>query len=355
MAAVVTPEDQACLDEHGYCVIKSVVDEAVATSIRSLIDDLLGPEPRETIDAAALGYQTYETLKSHGADYKWPRKLGDDPTSTPILKTGNHLHWVEHPIHDARAAAAVPAMAPLLASLLRCTDPERDLKLIHQNFRRTDPSPPPYPDYIDEGVLDGTGGGVGFHLDSAFLPSHYEATPRQNYYITLLALTPVVSGGAAFCYAPGSLAASKRAAGKLSPEQQAAVNPRSCRGLLLSIVQDAQVMSCRETAKEVTFEVGDMLVLDLMTTHAGSKFREDVVHRLGNQRHGLFSMWADSAAFSVTLAGLSDRNYASPAEKYTPEMKAALPAELRGLLEWTMPEETSDGLEAFAPVSAAKM
>ena len=70
MAAVVTPEDQACLDEHGYCVIKSVVDEAVATSIRSLIDDLLGPEPRETIDAAALGYQTYETLKSHGAD--WP-------------------------------------------------------------------------------------------------------------------------------------------------------------------------------------------------------------------------------------------------------------------------------------------
>ena len=67
MAAVVTPEDQACLDEHGYCVIKSVVDEAVATSIRSLVDDLLGPEPRETIDAAALGYQTYETLKSHGA------------------------------------------------------------------------------------------------------------------------------------------------------------------------------------------------------------------------------------------------------------------------------------------------
>ena len=46
MAAVVTPEDQACLDEHGYCVIKSVVDEATAASVRSLIDDLLGPEPR---------------------------------------------------------------------------------------------------------------------------------------------------------------------------------------------------------------------------------------------------------------------------------------------------------------------
>ena len=142
--AAVTAEDQAHLDEHGYCVIRNVVDESVAAQVRSLIDDLLGPEPRETIDAEALGYQTYDTLKHDGVDYKWPRKLGDDPTSTPILKTGGYLHWAEHPIHDQRAAAAVPAMAPLLAKLLRCTDPERDLKLIHQNFRRTDPSPPPY-------------------------------------------------------------------------------------------------------------------------------------------------------------------------------------------------------------------
>jgi hypothetical protein len=64
---------------------------------------------------------------------------------------------------------------------------------------------------LSEGVLNGKGG-VGFHMDSAFLPQHYETTPRQNYYITILALTPVVSGGGAFCYAPGSLAASKRGA-----------------------------------------------------------------------------------------------------------------------------------------------
>ena len=92
--ARVTPEHQAHLDEHGYCVIKSVVDEATAGTVRAMIDDLLGPEPRETIDAGERGYQTYETLKQHGTDYKWPRKLGDDPTSTPIIKTGNHLHWV---------------------------------------------------------------------------------------------------------------------------------------------------------------------------------------------------------------------------------------------------------------------
>jgi hypothetical protein len=147
-------------------------------------------------------------------------------------------------------------MAPLLAKLLRCTNPEKDLKLIHQNFRRTDPSPPPYPEYLEEGVLDGSKGGVGFHLDSAFLPSHYETTPRQNYYITILALTPVVSGGAAFCYAPGSLQAAKRAAGKLPSHAAAAVNPRSCRGLLSRLVQDEEVVACRKLAKEVTFDVG---------------------------------------------------------------------------------------------------
>ena len=146
-------------------------------------------------------------------------------------------------------------MAPLLAKLLKCTNAEKDLKLIHQNFRRTDPSPPPYPAFIQEGVLDGTGG-VGFHLDSAFLPSHYETTPRQNYYITILALTPVVSGGAAFCYAPGSLQAAKRAAGKLPSHAAAAVNPRSCRGLLRTVVQSEEVWACREIAKEVTFDVG---------------------------------------------------------------------------------------------------
>ena len=100
-----------------------------------------------------------------------------------------------------------------------------------------------------------------------------------------------------------------------------------------------------------------MLVLDLMTSHAGSKFREDVSHRLGKQRHGLFSMWADKAAFGVTLAGLSDRNYASPAKKYTPAMKAALPRELHGLLEWELPEETEDGLAGLLDPSTtgAKM
>jgi hypothetical protein len=117
-------------------------------------------------------------------------------------------------------------------------------------------------------VIDGKRS--GFHIDSAFLPQHYEATPRQNYYITILALTPVVSGGAAFCYAPGSLQAAKRAGARLSAAQQSAVNPRSCRGALRKAVENPELIACREIAQEVTFEVGDMLVLDLMLSHSGS-------------------------------------------------------------------------------------
>ena len=31
-------------------------------------------------------------------------------------------------------------------------------------------------------------------MDSGFLPAHYETTPRQNYYISLLALSEVREG-----------------------------------------------------------------------------------------------------------------------------------------------------------------
>ena len=54
---------------------------------------------------------------------------------------------------------------------------------------------------------------------------------------------------------------------------------------------------------------------------------------MGTRRRGLLSMWADRVACGATLAGLDDRNYASPAGESTPAMKKALPAELRGLLD----------------------
>ena len=73
-----------------------------------------------------------------------------------------------------------------MAKILRCVDTANDLKLIHQNFRRTVPTPPPYPQYCGDGELGRQiqGEDIGFHMDSAFLPEFYESTPRRNYYIS---------------------------------------------------------------------------------------------------------------------------------------------------------------------------
>ena len=42
----------------------------------------------------------------------------------------------------------------------------------------------------------------------------------------------------------------------------------------------------------------------------------------------------------MTLTGLRERNYTAPAAKFTEEMRGALPADLRGLLEWELPDDT---------------
>ena len=98
------------------------------------------------------------------------------------------------------------------------------------------------------------------------MPAHYETTPRLNYYITILALSPVVSGGAAFMFAPGSLQAAKRAGAALTPAIAAAVTAKGCRSDLPRLVgqgvEGTEVAQCRQVAQEVTMDTGDMLILD---------------------------------------------------------------------------------------------
>ncbi len=62
-------------------------------------------------------------------------------------------------------------------------------------------------------------------------------------------------------------------------------------------------------------------------------------------RYVLFSLVATRASVGTTLAGLRSRNYVAPATKYTDELRKALPAEWRHVLEWTLPEEADDGLK----------
>lgn len=62
-------------------------------------------------------------------------------------------------------------------------------------------------------------------------------------------------------------------------------------------------------------------------------------------RYVLFSLVATRASVGTTLAGLRSRNYVAPATKYTDELREALPAKWRHVLDWTLPEEADDGLK----------
>jgi hypothetical protein len=225
------------------------------------MDEFLGPLCKD-IKATA---DRNEALASGGTS-RWFQKGVNWPEPSaagggaPVLHTGGWAHSLQHPLRDARSAAVVAPMAPIVQQLLR-SSPD-GLKLFHQNYRRTDPSPPPdgdYPDIID-GCIDGSK--AGFHMDSGFLPWHYTTTPRLNYYITILALSPVVSGGAAFMYAPGSLSAARKAGALLSDQQATSITAKGCRTILPKLVGQgvpgSEVMMCREVAKEVTMETGEL-------------------------------------------------------------------------------------------------
>jgi hypothetical protein len=99
-------------------------------------------------------------------------------------------------------------------------------------------------------------------------------------------------------------------------------------------------------------EKGDMLVLDPMLSHAGSGFREGLPPGSPDARYVLFSLFADKGVIGRTLAGLRNRNYTAPADKYTDEMRAAVPEEWRSLLDWELGDD-SDGPDMAETASGA--
>jgi hypothetical protein len=334
------------LDARGFTVARGVVGEAACAAARAMMDAHLGPAggAAPMADPSGRPYQPRP----------WPllsAREGGGPVVNYVsqLRAGRapgFVRQVEHPIRAAAAAAVVAPMVPLVAAGLRCKDPARELCLIHQNFRRTDPSPPPHP-------------APHFHMDSGFLPAHYAAWPRQHYFLTVLALSPMVRGGAAFCVAPGSFEAARRAGEALPSSEAAAVDAAAARialpALLGQGVPGSAVTLAREAASaqqqgvqgaqllvegvEQEMAVGDLLVFDPMLSHAGSAFREGVRHAAGAGRHALFSVFAGRAALGTSLAGLPSRAYAAPASKFPSEFRRGLPAALRGMLDWTLPTE----------------
>jgi hypothetical protein len=195
-----------------------------------------------------------------------------------ITKTAD----VMHPIHDKRTALGVVASARAVAPFLRSKGVEAGgLKLIHQNWRRTLPTAAPeggFPEYSAPGLMSAEQ--AGLHMDTGFLPQHYETSPRSSYVLTLLAFSPVVSGGAPFLVGPGTYAAARAAAAALPQEYQASVNAKGCYQELRMLMME-QVGAAKGQAMEVTMEAGSLLIFDPMLSHQGSPFREGTTHATG--------------------------------------------------------------------------
>ena len=149
-------------------VVPSLVDSGTCARVRAMMDGILG-ESCEYVEGSDLrihpptqskaGFASNvdrPAAESQGggggdagllrkpdspeapADDRWPAR---DATE-PYISSGNFTHSILHPINDAAAASIVPPMVDLHLDLLRCSD-ATNLKLLNQNFRRTDRSPPP--------------------------------------------------------------------------------------------------------------------------------------------------------------------------------------------------------------------
>ena len=352
---VLSPAQKEHLALHGYAVVKGLVEPELCCGARAMIDAILGAKAKQVaqvdlkidydpLSAAAVdadlkspvpgqrtsaGATAPAVRNRAGEDNRWPESVHDPP----YITSGNFTHSILHPINDPAAALLVPPMVPLQADLLRCRT--EDVKLLNQNFRRTDRSPPPQ--------AQGAAVKQAWHMDSAFLPRHYETEPRQNYYISLLALSPVEHGVAPFCMVPGSLQAALTAGRALPADEAAAVDGMDCRTKLPGRLRELGVqdhIDADPAGREVYLEEGDMLLLDPMTTHGGSPCH------LADARYVLFSTFFSPASVGETLVGLKQREYTAPAWKYPAAFRKALPSSLAAsLLDWQLPlrDPTTDG------------
>ena len=133
-------------------------------------------------------------------------------------------------------------------------------------------------------------------MDQAFLPCHYEAAPRQMFFHSLMALSPIRTGLAPFFAATNSFRRARAATKSMSLEKQAEIVPGADEtrtklpGYLRPYVakwqryefnggqqqlsdlpaQDRQVYEVPAQYEEVTLDPGDLLILDPMLMHSAS-------------------------------------------------------------------------------------
>lgn len=168
--------DWSEVQQQGFTVVRGAVPLDVCHRARALMDAQLGPPGESCKDHVAKLYGGVQD------DRAWTKKAAAWPAAVgvaawdgigprpPEIATGGFRHSLRHPIRDSVMADLVtPAMVQIHKRLLRT----ESLRMNQQFMVRTDYQPGPYPEV------------PGWHLDHAFLPHQWEATPSAVYYSSM--------------------------------------------------------------------------------------------------------------------------------------------------------------------------
>ena len=164
-------------------------------------------------------------------------------------------------------------------------------------------------------------------MDQAFLPKHYDSVPRSMYYHSMLALSPVVSGGAPFLAVPGSYQHALSLTGGLSAEQQRLFEADYSTHADASGVKLYDVLAT-EPYVEVLLDEGDLLIQDPMLMHSASSNAGAIA-----SRYTLFTTMFHPIAMQSTVVA-SPQASRAPCSKFSCELRDALAPQWRELLNW---------------------
>eukprot|EP01048_Picozoa_sp_COSAG05_P009475 COSAG05_NODE_781_length_7373_cov_4.069838_3_plen_120_part_00 len=109
MAAVATEADLAALKRDGYLVIPKLVGTDTTAAIRGVMDDLLGPWPRQICESAMFLDHDKQMEKSPDTIESALR----DRRS--VIMSGSYRHAMRHPLYapELGEVASDPAMLDL--------------------------------------------------------------------------------------------------------------------------------------------------------------------------------------------------------------------------------------------------
>jgi len=221
------------------------------------------------------------------------------PIQPPTEEGVTRINTLRHPIPGEIMAEILNN--PKLLDLAKATLRANELRLLEQVLIRTDPKPPPY-------------GPGGWHVDYAFWPEEYEATPRQTYYHMVHMCSKVQPGGGAFMIVPGCHKLTyATTAGRTHEEMiEFKQDPIKVAGIDM------------DKAIEVPAQEGDLLIFNPMCLHSASG------NASTQPRYVYFASFMDVSAKRL----LQEMREKGARDCFPDSLRDNLPEELKPLLEY---------------------